>query len=168
MLTTLLGYSLMSMPIESGFISVEVQPVPAIDVATVHFAAIDEAEVTMPSLRTTVPRVTQPVAAQNSAGAVPPFAACLLSPRIVPAGGFISISPTQMANALRLEAVMEGNLREQKVSVEIIMFSRVQEVDIAIPDRAFFVFELIQTAITVVDTASSFNTSAGVGAQRNG
>ena len=86
-----------------------VQPVAAIDLATVHFAAVDEAEVTMPSLPAAdaiignVLRVTQSIAAPAYAELAPivqpPFAAGFLprisTPGTVLAYGFFRITSEQ-------------------------------------------------------------------------
>ena len=119
-----------------------VQHVGAIDLTTVHFAAVDEAEVTMPSLPATdavivnTPRVTQSIAApayvEPAPTVQPPFAAGFLprtsTPGTVPASGFFKFTPEQRDNAPSLEAALECLLREQKVCDEIIILFWVQGV----------------------------------------
>ena len=108
-----------------------VQRVAAIDLAAVHCAAAVAATLTPFLLAdgaviADTPSITQPSAAQISAGAVtsglPPCAAGVLprssSPKTVPADGFFCTTPTQRANAPVLEAGLEGILRDQKRCVK--------------------------------------------------
>ena len=110
-----------------------VQRVAAIDLAAVHCAAADEVAATLTpflladdAVIADTPPITQPGAAQISAGAVtsglPPCAAGVLprssSPKTVPADGFFCTTPTQRANAPLIEAGLEGILRDQKRCVK--------------------------------------------------